>query len=123
MTGPELAGEFLAATVTEQAHTGGPAEICAVLNRLPRGLLDGPDDRVIDRVDGLMDELYRQGRLVCPGHRWLSEPPDSIRHHLVRLHASGQVGRDAATGAWTWVDRTSFFVVPGRMERDGTPGN
>jgi len=37
MTGPELAGEFLAATVTEQAHTGGPAEICAVLNRLPRG--------------------------------------------------------------------------------------
>jgi hypothetical protein len=83
--------EFLAAAAAEQVHTGGPVEICAVLNRLPRGLLSGPDDRVIDAVDALMDELYRRRELTCPGHRWSSgPPPTSIREHLVRLHAPGQ---------------------------------
>jgi len=108
--------EFIAATVAEQEYTGGPVEICAVLNRLPRGLLSGPDDQVIDEVDALIDDLYRQGELVCPGHRWLSgPPPTSIRDHLVRLHAHGNVQRDAATGEWTWVDFTSFFFMPGRL--------
>lgn len=107
--------EFIAATVAEQEYTGGPVEICAVLNRLPHGLLSGPDDQVIDEVDALMDNLYRQGELVCPGHRWLSgPPPTSIRDHLVRLYARGNVHRDTATGEWRWVDLTSFFFMPGR---------
>jgi hypothetical protein len=107
--------EFIAATVAEQEYTGGPVEICAVLNRLPPELLNGPDNQVIDEVDALMDDLYWQGELACPGHRWLSgPPPSSIRDHLVRLHARGNVHRDGATGEWRWVDLTSFFVKPGR---------
>lgn len=102
-----MKAEFIAATVAEQEYTGGPVEICAVLNRLPPELLNGPDDQVIDEVDALMDDLYRQGELVCPGHRWLSgPPPSSIRDHLVRLHARGNVHRDAATGEWRWVELT-----------------
>ena len=104
--------EFIAAAAAEQA-SGSIAEISAVLNRLPAELLRGPDDRVIDTVDALMDELYRQDRLVLPGHRWLSgPPPPSIREHLVRLHADGNLLRDAATGMWTWSRFTSYFTVP-----------
>jgi hypothetical protein len=40
------------------------------------------DAELIDHVDAVMDELFRAGRLTCPGHRWLSEPVPSIRHHL-----------------------------------------
>ena len=110
-----MEAEFIAATVAEQEYTGGPVEICAVLNRLPRGLLSGPDDQVVDEVGALMDDLYRRGELACPGHRWLSgPPPTSIRDHLVGLHARGNVRRDAATGEWTWVDLTSYFSMPGR---------
>jgi hypothetical protein len=70
---------------------------------------------VIDEVDALMDDLYRQGELVCPGHRWLSgPPPTSIRNHLVHLHGRGSVYRDVATGEWRWVDLTSYFSMPGR---------
>ena len=102
--------EFIAATASEQA-SGAVAEISAVLNRLPREFLRGPDDRVVDAVDALMDELYRQGRLHCPGHRWLSgPPPPSIREHLVRLHAGGNLLRNAATGMWTWSRFTSYFL-------------
>ena len=87
-----------------------------MLNRLPPEFLRGPDDRVIDVVDALMDELYRHGRLICPGHRWLSRPLPSIREHLVRLHAAGHLFRDAASGAWAWSGCTSFFkVVEGRQ--------
>jgi hypothetical protein len=110
--------EFVAATVAEQAYTGGAVEICAVLNRLSPGLLSGPDDRVIDEVDALMDELYRDNELFCPGHRWLSGPrPVSIRGHLVNLHTGGKVGRDAVTGEWRWFEVTSYFYLPaGRVE-------
>jgi hypothetical protein len=110
-----MKAEFIAATVAEQEFTGGPVEICAVLNRLPRELMSGPSDQVVDEVDAVMDDLYRQGELVCPGHRWLSgPPPTSIRHHLVSLHGHGSVQRDAATGQWWWVDLTSYFSMPGR---------
>jgi hypothetical protein len=103
--------EFIAAAVAEQA-SGAVAEISAVLNRLPREVLDGPDGRVVDAVDALMDELYRHGRLHCPGHRWLSgPPPPSIREHLVRLHVGGNLFRDTATGTWTWSRFTSYFTV------------
>lgn len=104
--------EFIAVAAAEQA-SGAVAEVSAVLNRLPGELLRGPDDRVVDAVDALMDELYRQGRLHCPGHRWLSgPPPQSIRGHLVRLHADGNLLRDAATGRWTWSRFASYFTVP-----------
>jgi hypothetical protein len=111
--------EFVAAAVAEQAYTGGPVEICAVLNRLPSELLTGPDDRVVDTVDALMDQLYRHGELSCPGHRWLSGPPPaSIRGHLVHLHASGNINRNAANGVWSWVRLTSYFYIPaGRWTR------
>jgi predicted HAD superfamily Cof-like phosphohydrolase len=59
--------EFIAAAVAEQEYTGGSVEICAVLNRLPDGFLSGTDDQLIDAVDALMDDLYRQGELVCQG--------------------------------------------------------
>ncbi|MFC7533174.1 hypothetical protein [Actinoplanes sp. GCM10030250] len=104
--------EFIAAAAAEQA-SGTVAEISAVLNRLPREFLRGTDDRVVDAVDALMDELYRQGRLHCPGHRWLNgPPPPSIREHLVRLHADGNLFRDATTGMWMWSRFTSYFTVP-----------
>lgn len=117
--------EFIAAVVAEQDHTGGLAEICAVLNRLPRELLTGPDHQVIDEVDALMDDLYRDGELVCPGHRWLSGPrPVSIRGCLVRLHADGNVGHDVATAAWWWAELTSFFSMPAkRSGRIAAPGD
>ncbi|MER5915792.1 hypothetical protein ABT124_36610 [Streptomyces sp. NPDC001982] len=106
---------FIAAAVAEQKHTGGPVEICAVLNRLPRGLLSGSDMQVIDEVDALMDDLYQQGKLTCPGHRWLSGPPPaSIRGHLVHLHEHGKIRRDALSGEWNWGDLTSYFAMPGR---------
>jgi hypothetical protein len=108
--------EFVTAVVAEQEYTGGPVEICAVLNRMPRELLSGPDNRVIDEVDALMDELYRQRELTCPGHRWLSGPPPaSIRDHLVHLHARGNIKRNAASGEWNWVDLTSYFAMPAKM--------
>jgi hypothetical protein len=110
--GGRVRDEFVAAALAEQASTR-IAEITAVLNRLPPELLRGPDERVVDAVDALMDELYRHGRLVCPGHRWLSGPPSTIRAHLVRLHAAGHLFRDAATGVWGWSECTSFFKVTG----------
>ncbi|WP_128376476.1 hypothetical protein [Streptomyces cavernae] len=107
---------FIAATVAEQEHTGGVVEICAVLNRLPPRLLRGSDKQVIDEVDALMDDLYQQGELTCPGHRWLSGPPPaSIRGHLVRLHEHGKIYRDAASRDWKWDDLTSYFAMPGRL--------
>ena len=94
-----MKAESVAAAVAEQEYIGGSVEICAVLNGLPRALLGGPAGQVIDEVDALMDDLYRQGELVCPAHRWLSGPrPTSIRDPVVRLHARGNVDRDSATG-------------------------
>jgi hypothetical protein len=104
--------EFVAAAAAEQA-TGEVPEICAVLNRLPRELLEGPEAQVVDTVDALMDELYRQGQLFCPGHRWRSDPPPpSIRDSLVSLHAAGHLSRDDATGVWTWSRFTWYLSVP-----------
>lgn len=106
-----MRAEFMAAAAAEQ-ESGSVAEISAVLNRLPREILAGPADRVVDAVDAVMDELYRQRRLHCPGHRWLSgPPPPTIREHLVRLHAEGNLLRDEVTGIWTWSRVTSYFTV------------
>ncbi|GAA0547463.1 hypothetical protein GCM10009546_06920 [Actinomadura livida] len=106
-----MKAEFIAATIAEQHHTSGPAEICAVLNRLPPTLLTAPDAQVIDQVDALMDDLYRQGALTCPGHRWLTTPPPTIHNHLLNLHTQGHIHRHAATGEWRWNDVTSHFSL------------
>jgi hypothetical protein len=84
-----------------------------VILRTRPALLSGPDDQVVDTVDALMDDLYRQGRLAVPGHRWLSGPrPASIRYDLVRLYAGGNLHRDSATGEWIWSDLTSYVALP-----------
>lgn len=107
-----MKSEFIAATLAEQERTGGPAEICAVLNRLPQPLLAAPDHELIEKVDALMDTLYREGTLLIPGHRWLTTPPPTIRHHLVTLHTTGNIHRHPTTGKWTWTDATSRFRTP-----------
>lgn len=107
-----MKADFIAATLAEQARTGGPAEICAVLNRLPQALLNTPDDELIDKADALMDDLYQQGQLICPGHRWLSgPPPTSIRDHLVNLHARANIHRKNANKEWTYTEITFHFSL------------
>lgn len=105
-----MRAEFIAATAVEQECTGGPVEICAVLNRLPRGRLGGSVAQVIDEVDALMDDPYRQGELVCPGHRWLDGPPPaSIRNTWsTRMHAEESIATPRPeSGAETRSPRTS----------------
>jgi glyoxylase-like metal-dependent hydrolase (beta-lactamase superfamily II) len=105
-----MEAEFVAATVAEQ-RANGIAEICAVLNRLPPGLLPDDDRKAIKAVDRLMDDLYRRDLLICPGHRWLSEPPESISGHATNLLKIGALRRDPSTGQWTWQRVTSYFTV------------
>jgi hypothetical protein len=108
-----MRADLIAAATAVQAP-GQPAEISAVLNRMPGDLLDGPDDRVVDAVDAAMDDLYREGLLVCPGHRWLPGPPPSIRGHLVGLHDRGHLLRDPQTRTWSYSGVTSYFRVTPR---------
>ena len=103
---------FLAAAAALRSETGDPVlEICAVLDRLPSSAVLGvADAELIDHVDAVMDELFRADRLTCPGHRWLSEPVPSIRHHLTALFEQGHVRRDPG-GRWGYKGVTSYFVL------------
>lgn len=106
-----MKSEFIAATLAEQERTGGPAEICAVLNRLPQPLLAAPDHELIEKVDALMDTFYREGTLLIPGHRWLTTPPPTTRNHLVTLHTTGNIHRNPTTKEWTWTNLTSRYLI------------
>ncbi|MEV0090419.1 hypothetical protein [Streptomyces sp. NPDC050738] len=102
---------FVAAAFAEQTYTGGPIEICGVLNRMPRALLEGDEAQAIDVLDAVIDELYRAGELSCPGHRWRSEPrPDSIRGNLTAVYEAGHVRCDPQNGRWTF-GRFSYFMA------------
>jgi DNA-binding transcriptional ArsR family regulator len=103
---------FLAAAAALRSETGShELEICAVLDRLPSSaVLGAADAELIDHVDAVMDALFRAGRLTCPGHRWLSEPVSSIRHHLTALFEQGHVRRDPG-GRWGYQGVTSYFVL------------
>lgn len=105
-----MEAEFVAATVAEQ-RANGIAEISAVLNRLPPGLLPDDDTEAIEAVDLLMDDLYRRHLLICRGHQWLSEPLESIRGHATNLLEIGALRRDPSTGHWTWHRVASRFTV------------
>lgn len=108
-----IAADFLAVSSALQAETGNPVlEICAVLDRLPSASFSGVcDGQLVDEVDSVMDELYRRGRLSCPGHRWLSDAVPSIRNHLKVLFDKGHVYRDPGTGGWAWKGVTCLFVI------------
>lgn len=86
-------------------------EITSVLNCMAQAVLQGTDGEVIDRVDAVMNDLYQGGVLTCPGHRWMPEPPSSIRGHLVSLFEGGAIYRIPANGTWGWHEVTSFFVL------------
>ncbi|MCC6873580.1 MAG: hypothetical protein IT378_04655 [Sandaracinaceae bacterium] len=93
----------------ELQRRGGPVDITEVLDALPAEHARGEDAAVIAAIDAIMDDLYQERRLTCPGHKWLSEPLPSIEGHLVRLFELGHVRRDRS-GRWERRELTSYFV-------------
>jgi len=112
MQAEQLESDFLAACTAVVARTGERVlDICSVLNQLATDFVGASDAEVIDMIDQLMDDLFRRGRLTCPGHRWLPGPVTSIRHVLTRLMEQGYLRRDTASGVWAWQTVTLPFVV------------
>lgn len=103
--------EFLEASLQERKTNKDIAEICSVLNRIPEARRNHEDANLIDLVDILTDDLYRRGKLSCPGHRWLPELPVSIRGHLIALFERGYIWKDRTRNLWIWKECTSNFVV------------
>jgi hypothetical protein len=112
MASKQLEVDFLATCRASALDAGDPVlQICKVLNRLPAAAFEpGHDAELIDQIDALMDDLFKRGRLACPGHRWSSEPVASIRHQLTGLFQSGHVRRDAG-GRWMWERYNCYFVI------------
>ena len=87
------------------------AELCEVLNSMPTELLRDQGKNLIDVVDALMDELYKDKKLYCRGHQWLSEPLSSISGAPLHFLQIGSMWQDKETSRWHSKGTYHFHLV------------
>lgn len=111
----DLESQFLMSVKKLSAETGR-CEISAVLNEMPIALSINNnfeyDKNLIIRIDELVNQLYKKGRLTFPAHKWLSGPsPESVSGRITSSFDYGSLCRNEMTNTWEWKGETTYFYM------------
>lgn len=91
-------------------------EISEVLNKMPLALRVEnnfeSDKELINEIDKFINQLYQEGRLTFPAHRWLSSPnPKSSLKPISQSFEYGSLFRNTLTNCWEWTGGTTYFCM------------